>query len=179
VFGSPVRRLLDVGGNTGKWALLCAAHDPDVRVSILDHPAQLALVKAAGEAAGVGGRLELLPMDLLDHSRPFPGGFDAVWMSQFLDCFGEPDIAALLRRGRQALAPDGRLYILETYWDRQATPAARDALIGTSLYFTCMANGSSRMYHSDDLRALVDAAGMAVAEDTQLGYHTLWTCRPR
>jgi hypothetical protein len=179
VFASPIRRLLDVGGNTGKWALLCAARDPTVEICILDHPAQLALARSAAESAGLAGRLELQPMDLLDHAKPFPGGFDAVWMSQFLDCFGEPDIAQLLRRGREALAADGRLYVLETYWDRQATPAARDALIGTSLYFTCMANGRSRMYHSDDLRALVAAEGMTVVHDVQLGYHTLWTCRPR
>ncbi|HTB33621.1 MAG TPA: methyltransferase, partial [bacterium] len=179
VFSSPVGRLLDVGGNTGKWALLCAAYDRAVQVTLLDHPAQLALARAAAEAAGLGGRLETQPMDLLDHGRPFPEGQDAVWMSQFLDCFGEDDIAQLLRRGAQALGPEGRLFILETYWDRQETPAARDALIGTSLYFTCMANGKSRMYHSDDLRALVAAAGMSVAHDVQLGYHTLWTCRPR
>lgn len=179
VFQTPVRRLLDVGGNTGKWSLLCAAHDPGVQVTILDHPAQLELAKSAAEAAGLAGRVEYLPMDLLDHGRLFPAGFDAVWMSQFLDCFGEADIAQLLRRGRQALGPGGRLYILETYWDRQATPAARDALIGTSLYFSCMANGTSRMYHSDDLRALVAAEGMTVVQDVQLGYHTLWTCRPR
>ena len=179
VFSAPVRRLLDVGGNTGKWALLCAARDPQLRVSLLDHPAQLALAQAAAAAAGLAGQVDFQPMDLLDHGRPFPEGYDAVWMSQFLDCFGEADIAQLLRRGRKALAPDGRLYILETYWDRQATPAARDALIGTSLYFTCMANGSSRMYHSDDLRGLVAAEGMRVVHDVQLGYHTLWTCRPR
>lgn len=179
VFGSPTRRLLDVGGNTGKWALLCAARDPAVQVCILDHPAQLALARSAADAAGLAARVEFRPMDLLDHATSFPGGFDAVWMSQFLDCFGEPDIAQLLRRGRAALAPGGRLYILETYWDRQATPAARDALIGTSLYFTCMANGRSRMYHSDDLRKLVAAEGMTVVNDVQLGYHTLWTCRPR
>ena len=178
VFGLPTRRLLDVGGNTGKWALLCLAHDPSVQVSILDHPAQLALAGAAAQAAGLAARLDLQAMDLLDHARPFPTGYDAVWMSQFLDCFGEDDIAQLLRRGRRALAPAGRLYILETYWDRQPNPAARDAVIGTSLYFSCMANGKSRMYHSDDLRALVAAEGMRVEHDVQLGYHTLWTCRP-
>ena len=177
VFARPPRRLLDVGANTGKWALQCAARDPQVRISLLDHPAQLALAEAAAREAGVSERLSFHPMDLLDHGRPFPTGHDAVWMSQFLDCFGEADIEQLLRRGRAALGPGGRLFILETYWDRQATPAARDALIGTSLYFTCMANGNSRMYHSDDLRALVAAAGMKVVHDVQLGYHTLWTCQ--
>lgn len=178
VFARPTARLLDVGGNTGKWSLLCAARDPAVRVRILDHPAQLALARANAVAAGVEGRIETQAMDLLDHGQAFPAGFDAVWMSQFLDCFGEADIAQLLRRGAAALAPGGRLYVMETYWDRQPVPAARDAVIGTSLYFTCMANGSSRMYHSDDLRTLLGAQGLRVVHDVQIGYHTLWTCQP-
>ena len=32
----------------------------------------------------------------------------------------------------------------------------------TSLYFTVMANGNSKMYHSDDMVRLVERAGMAV-----------------
>jgi hypothetical protein len=40
VFRHGVRRLLDVGGNTGRWALRCLAHDPDVRVTLMDLPGQ-------------------------------------------------------------------------------------------------------------------------------------------
>jgi SAM-dependent methyltransferase len=178
VFDRPVGRLLDVGGNTGKWALQCAALDAHVRIAILDHPAQLALAAENARQAGVADRVAFTPMDLLDHGKPFPTGFDVVWMSQFLDCFGEADIVQLLKRGRQALAPGGRLFVMETYWDRQPHPAARDAVIGTSLYFTCMANGNSRMYHSDDLRKAVAAAGMKVVRDVQLNYHSVWTCQP-
>ena len=176
VLGHGVRRLLDVGGNTGLWARACCRHDPQVEVTILDHPAQLALAAEAARQDGFGDRVHGLAMDLLDHRVPFPPGFDAVWMSQFLDCFPETDVVALLRRGREALAPGGTLFVLETCWDRQPHPAARDAVIATSLYFTCMANGTSRMYHSDDLRACLAQAGLRVAAENQLGYHTLFTC---
>ena len=178
VLGHGARRLLDVGGNTGLWARACCRHDPDVEVTILDHPAQLALAAENARQDGFGDRVHGRPMDLLDHTVPFPSGFDAVWMSQFLDCFPETDIVALLTRGREALAPGGRVFVLETCWDRQPHPAARDAVIATSLYFSCMANGTSRMYHSDDLRACLAQAGLRVLEEDQLGYHTLFTCQP-
>jgi len=177
VFESHPKRLLDVGGNTGKWALHCLANDPNVEITVLDHPGQLEKLRANAAAAGVGERLRTLPLDLLDHVRPFPTGFDVVWMSQFLDCFGEPDIVRLLERGKAALAPGGRLCIMETFWDRQPNDVAELCLQGTSLYFTCMANGTSRMYHSQDFVDLIAAADLRIAADEAIGMsHTLLTC---
>ena len=83
-----------------------------------------------------------------------------------------------MRRGRAALAPGGTLYVLETYWDRQPNDVAQASVIATSLYFACMANGKSRMYHSADLRRCLAEAGLEVVEDHQLVYHTLFACRP-
>lgn len=180
VFRDRPRRLLDVGGNTGKFAIRCAAHDPQVRVTILDLPGQLAKAAEAVAAAGHAGRIDGHPLDLLDPTQPFPGGFDVVWMSQFLVCFPEDDIVHLLRRGAAALAEGGSLYILDTYWDRQQNPAATYCLHASSLYFTCIANGTSRMYHARDMQKCAEAAGLRIEEDIDgLGIsHTLMRCRP-
>lgn len=177
VLGSKPKRLLDVGGNTGKWALLCTKADPDVEITILDHAGQTAVAADNASAAGLGARIQTCSLDLLDHTRDFPTGFDVVWMSQFLDCFPESDITALLRRGRAALNPDGILYVLESYWDRQASDIGRNAVTALSLYFTCIANGTSRMYHSDDLRHCVREAGLRIESESELGSHTLFVCR--
>ena len=177
VFARRPRRLLDVGGNTGKWALQCLGRDPDVEVTVLDHPGQLERLRAAVAAAGLDARLHTQEIDLLDPSSAFPTGFDVVWMSQLLDCFAEPDIARLLARGRAALAPGGRLCILEAFWDRQTTDAGELILQGLSLYFSCMANGTSRMYHSQDFLDVIAAAGLRVESDEAIGTsHTLLTC---
>jgi len=118
-----------------------------------------------------------VPMDLLDHQIAFPTGFDVVWMSQFLDCFGEADILRLLGRGKAAMAPGGRLCVMEAFWDRQPNDVAELCLQGTSLYFTCMANGTSRMYHSQDFLDLIARAGLRVQTDEAIGMsHTLLTC---
>lgn len=177
VFADHPKKLLDVGGNTGRWALHCLRHDPDVEVTVLDHPRQLDRLQHDAAAAGLDAHLRAVPLDLLDHGRAFPAGFDVVWMSQLLDCFGEPDIARLLERGKAALVPGGRLCVMEAFWDRQPNDVGELCLQGLSLYFSCMANGTSRMYHSQDLLDLIAGAGLRVESDEAIGMsHTLLTC---
>ncbi len=178
VLDRPVRRLLDVGGNTGRWAMRCLAARADLEVTLADHPAVARRAAEAAHGAGLGARLIPWGADLLDPSLAFPAGFDVVWMSQFLDCFAEEDAVGLLRRGREALAPGGRLMVLEPCWDRQPNAAAKDAVMAVSLYFTCMANGRSRMFHSSDLERAFAAAGLKVEARETIGYHTLFTCAP-
>ena len=179
VFADQPKRLLDVGGNTGKWAVQCAKFNPDVRITIADLPQQLALARELLRAQGVEDRVDLHAMNLLDEAAPLPTGHDAIWMSQFLDCFSEKEIVSILRRAAQAMSADSTLYILELLWDRQPNEAAAFCLQQTSLYFACIANGNSQMYHSEDLLRCVAESGLKVVEERdQVGlYHTLLKCR--
>ena len=45
VFSRPTGHLLDVGGNTGRWALRCVAYDPQTEVTIMDLPQQLEMMQ--------------------------------------------------------------------------------------------------------------------------------------
>jgi SAM-dependent methyltransferase len=180
ILGARPARVLDVGGNTGRFAIACARRDPRVEITILDHPGQLRMAARSAEEAGVADRVKGAPMELRDHSRPFPAGFDVVWMSQFLDCFPESDVVQLLRRGSAALTAGGRLYVNEPCWDRQPNEVGRYCLHAGSLYFSALANGQSRFYHSADLSRCLAAADLAVEADRPLGSaHTLFVCRPR
>jgi hypothetical protein len=171
--------ILDIGGNTGKFAIKCASHNPDVKVTILDLPGQLAKAETNIAAVGCTDRIDLFPIDLLDHSRPFPKSADIIWMSQFLDCFSQEDILGLLRRSAEAMDEHTELFILETYWDKQPYEASTYSLHATSLYFTNMANGCSQMYHSDDMRKLIAKSGLVLAEEVEcVGVsHTLFICK--
>src|SRR6185295_3190934 len=57
VFERSPRRLLDVGGNTGKWAIQCARHSPEVSVTILDLPGQVAAAARSIEQLGLQSRI--------------------------------------------------------------------------------------------------------------------------
>jgi ubiquinone/menaquinone biosynthesis C-methylase UbiE len=179
VFADPPRRLLDVGGNTGKWAVQCAKFNADVKITIADLPPQLELARENLRQNNLESRIELFATDLLDEAKPLPARHDAIWMSQFLDCFSEAQIVSILKRAAVALAPGGTLYILELFWDRQPNATAAFCLQQTSLYFTCIANGNSQMYHSADLLRCLAASGLQVVEDRdEVGlYHTLLKCR--
>jgi ubiquinone/menaquinone biosynthesis C-methylase UbiE len=172
-------RLLDVGGNTGEWAVQCAKFDPDVRITIADLPQQLQLARVTLQQHDLAKRVDFFAADFLDEGTPFPEGYDVIWMSQFLDCFSEEQIVSILRRTARAMKTDSTLYILELFWDRQPNETAAFCLQQTSLYFACIANGNSQMYHSADLLRCLEASGLTVLEDRdQVGlYHTLLKCR--
>jgi hypothetical protein len=179
VFSTPVRELLDIGGNSGRWAQRCLAHDPRLRVTLMDLPQQLAIARRDIDAAGYGERFDDYPIDVLREDKPFYKGADVIWMSQFLDCFSEAEILDILQRTVAVMEADTVLYIVELFWDRQRYDAARFSLNATSLYFTCIANGKSRMYHSADMKALIEQAGLRVEQENDgIGEgHTVMRCR--
>jgi ubiquinone/menaquinone biosynthesis C-methylase UbiE len=179
VFADHPGRLLDVGGNTGKWAVQCANFNPDVRITIADLPQQLNLARETIRENRLERRVDFFAIDVLDESGSFPEGYDAIWMSQFLDCFSENEIVSILRRVARSLPAGGSLYILELFWDRQPNETAAFCLQQTSLYFTCIANGNSQMYHSADMKRCLEKSGLELTEERdQVGlYHTLFKCR--
>ncbi len=178
VFRERPKVVMDVGGNTGKWALCCLRHDPQVRMMVVDLPGQLREVERNVRAAGLSDRLTTVAADMLDPASVLPEGADAIWMSQFLDCFGEDEIVAILRKARTVMRRGMPLYIMETFIDRQRFEAASFALAATSLYFTAMANGNSRMYRAEHFAPLVEAAGLRVVEEhDNVGQgHSIWRC---
>ncbi|MDO4165140.1 MAG: methyltransferase [Bacteroides sp.] len=175
------RTLFDVGGNTGRWALRCVAYDKDVRVTILDLPQQIGLMQQQIEGKPGADRIDGYGINLLDTTRHFPPErkADAIWMSQFLDCFSMEEIVNILRKAREAMNADTRLYIMETLWDRQKYEPAAMALTMTSLYFTAIANGNSKMYNTEDLQQCIETAGLCIEHIYDgLGHgHSILVCR--
>jgi len=174
-----IKKLLEPGGNTGKWATALTAASKDTSVTILDHQGQIDVAMSNAKEKGVGDRVDGVAINLLDHSIDFPKGYDGVWMSQFLDCFPPSDIINILKRSRDALTKDGRVYIVEPFWDRQSHEIGAYCLINTSPYFTALANGTSKMYRASEFEAFVNEAGLEVEEEVNgLGFgHTLMICK--
>lgn len=181
VYKNGTKKLLDVGGNTGKWAIASANYSPDIQVTIMDLPGQLNLAKKRVAELGLTDRISFSAVNILDENVQFPQGYDAVWMSQFLDCFSEAEIVSVLKRCSRALGENGHVYILEPFWDRQRFEIAAFCLQQTSLYFTTIANGNSQMYSAETFLACVQEAGLEVVEQVDnIGLsQTLLKCRKR
>lgn len=181
LFKRKPKHLLDIGGNTGKFTMKCMEFDSDVNITILDLPGQLAMAKENISKTPHEARVNYFPINILDDSQKFPKGADAIWMSQFLDCFGEDEIISILNRCHEALNDNGRVYIMETFWDRQKFESAAFSLQMTSLYFTNIANGNSQMYDSTVFNKLIEKAGFSIEEQIDgIGIsHTIQVCKKK
>ena len=159
VFADKIKNLVDIGGNTAKWAVSCCKYNPDVKVTIVDLPGQTAVAEKNAAAAGFADRISTYSGNVLDSSTVLPDSPDAVWMSQFLDCFSLSQITKILKKVFSAATEKTNVYVLEPLWDKQHFEASSYSLMGTSLYFTCMANGNSKMYRYGELVDAICAAG--------------------
>ncbi|MDR1524996.1 MAG: SAM-dependent methyltransferase [Tannerella sp.] len=181
VFSYNPSTLLDVGGNTGRWALRCVDYSKEVKVTIMDLPQQIEMMKKNISDKPDADRISGHGVNLLDKNVPFPRGFDAIWMSQFLDCFSEEEVTSIVERTAASMSDDSRLFIMETLWDRQANDVAAYCLTQISLYFTVMANGNSKMYHSEDMIRCVEAGGLVIEKiyDGLKSGHSILVCKKR
>jgi len=172
------KTLLDVGANLGKFSLLAARTDEALKVTMMDLPDQLSAAVCHVEQSGYGERIDAVAADLRDVDSPMPLFQDAYWLSQFLCCFDAGEITAILKRIVAAMSSRSRLYVLETCWDRQQHEAAAFSLVNTSPYFTCIANGNSKMYTSKELLACMEASGLRCDRviDGLGACHTLFEC---
>ncbi len=181
IYRHDVKNILDIGGNTGKWAIASSNHAPDIHITIMDLPGQLNVARKRIDDLGLNERVSFLPVNILDETVKLPKGFDAIWMSQFLDCFSEKEIVSILKRCYEALDENGQIIILEPFWDRQRFEIAAFCLQQTSIYFTTLANGNSQMYSSETFLKCIEQAGFEVVEQTdQIGLsQTLLKCKKR
>lgn len=179
VFSGQGKSICDIGANTGKWTLKCCEFNPDITVTMVDLPQQLAIAEQNVAEKGFTSRVTTSPCNLLNIDAQLPKGRNIYWMSQFLDCFSQAEIVSILTRVVDAMNDDSDVYILELFPDRQEYESASYTLNGTSLYFTAIANGNSRFYMSYDFLPLIEKSGLeivSVKDNIGLG-HSLIHCR--
>jgi hypothetical protein len=177
VFKNSPKTLLDIGANTGKWTKQCLAYSDSVKMGLVDLPGQLEMAKKELDKEGLTNRVEFHPRNMLDPTVSLPHGYDVIWMSQFLACFADEEITAILKKAKEAMSENSTLFINEPCWDKQKMEAGAYSLIMISLYFTCFANGNSKSFNSWDLQRNIEEAGLKIKEIHDIGTgHSLFEC---
>ncbi len=178
VFKNNPKKIMDIGGNTGKWSLKCTSHNNDVEMTIVDLPGQISTAKKNILNKTGADRISFYPQNLLSDEISLPGEHDIIWMSQFLDCFSEKEIIKILKAVKTAMSANTKVMIMETFVDCQKYPAAEFSLHNTSLYFTFIANGNSRMYPLSSFSKLIEKAGLVISKThDEVGVsHTILEC---
>ena len=180
VFEKKPKLIYDIGGNTGKFSITCCKHSEDIKVKIFDLPGQLNKALANAKKNGFDDRISGQEIDWLSENQTLPKGADTIWMSQFLDCFSKEEILKILKVAVNAMDTNTELIIIETFTDRQEYYSAKLTLEATSLYFTALANGNSKMYKAEEFKQLVDEAGLSLEADKKLGdFHTMFVLKKK
>ena len=109
------RRLLDVGGGPGTYAVLMAQAHAGLHGTVLDLPAIVDVARELIAGAGMEARVSTRPGDY--HTAPFEGPWDVLTFFGVLHQEPPEVIADLMRRAHAALKPGGRLYVLDLMTD--------------------------------------------------------------
>ena len=177
----PIRYFLDIGGNTGRFTKKALATWSESRACIVDLPEQIGLMRQNPDLKSLQDRIDSAPINWLD-TEAIPDitqRIDLIWMSQFLDCFSREEAVSILRRVRNLARQNGAtVAILEPLVDHQRNRAATLSIACSSLYFSCLANGNSKFFSSEELKGIIDESGLtikSISEPIGVG-HSLYLC---
>ena len=170
------KSIMDIGANTGKFTITCCKKNDTVNITMVDLPGQLNVALKNVEKEGFQNRVKGHEIDWLSDNPKLPKGADTFWLCQFLDCFSKDEILKVLKTCVDVMDENAELIIVETYTDRQRFDNAKFILEATSLYFTALANGNSKMYKATEFIDIAEKAGLQLKEDLGIGeYHTMLT----
>ncbi|MDF1555266.1 MAG: class I SAM-dependent methyltransferase [Deferrisomatales bacterium] len=158
------RKILDLGGGPGNYALAFALREPAAEVVHFDLEATSAVAREFLDGRPGSERVTLRVGDFL-HS-PLGQGYDLVWASQILHMLGEADLQRLLVRVAAATAPGGLLAVHEHFLDAGKVSPRSAALFGVHML---VATRGGRTYSFEELEAWLPPAGFTPRERIDYG----------
>lgn len=141
---SATRRLLDVGGGTGAFALAVARRWPSLEATVLDLPAvaEAARARLADPSLPSGLSARLFVREGSFRADPLPEGHDTVSLIRVLYDHEDATVAALLSSVARSLPPGGRIVISEPMAGDDAPERAGDVYF--AFYTMAMRTGRVR-----------------------------------
>jgi SAM-dependent methyltransferase len=149
-----VRRLLDVGGGSGAYAMEFARANEAVQAEVLDLPEVTAIAQRHIAAAGLAERVRTVVGDL--RTADFGSGYDLILLSAICHMLGPDENRDLLRRCFAATAPGGRLVIREFVLDADRAGPKEAALFALNMLVGTRAGSS---YSEQEYASWLRAAG--------------------
>ena len=165
---SGVRRLLDVGGGSGCFAIALAQQYPALHCTIMDLPAMCDVAQEYIDAAGAGERVDTVGVDMF--RGEWPQGYDAVFFSNVFHDWSFRTCTQLASRALAILPAGGRIYLHEMLLDDDgAGPLAATAFSLAMLHGT-----QGQQFTFTQLHDLLHGAGFTdIRVDATYAYHSL------
>ena len=125
------RRLLDLGGGPGTYAIALCRRYPDLLAVIFDLPETVPIAKELIERHGLTGRIETMEGDYL--ADPLGEGYDTLLVSNILHSLSYGEIVSLLEKARSAMIPGGLAVVRDFHLDENRTRPLESALFAVNM----------------------------------------------
>ena len=150
------RRLLDLGGGPGSYAIQFCQANPQLSATVYDLASTRPFAEKTIAAFGLSNRITFVAGDFT--SDDVPNGFDVAWLSHILHGEGPEGCAVILQRAVAALQPGGMLLVQEFILDDQMDGPLFPALFSLNML---LGTPQGRAYAQGQLEAMMRAAGAA------------------
>ncbi len=158
-----VRRMLDVGGGSGAYAIAFAQANPELAAVVLDLPTVLPITEGHIEAAGLSGRITTRAGDL--RTDDLGRDYDLVFLSSICHMLGPKGNQDLLARAARALAPGGRVVIQDFILEPDRTRPRQAVLFAINMLVGTEAGGT---YTEAEYASWLTAAGLGAVRRIRL-----------
>ena len=158
-----VRRVLDIGGGSGGYAIAFAKASPEIEVEVFDLPDVVPIADRYIAEAGFAGRVRARPGDL--QTDEFGSGYDLALLFSVAHLLGEAENRDLFTRCHRALAPGGRLVIRDSILDSDKTSPRTGTITALHMLVATPHGGT---YSYDEYSAWLRDAGFAKLELREL-----------
>lgn len=152
------KRLVDVGGGSGIYAIAWLRQHPDLRAIVFDRPEVLKVADEFARDYGVSDRLELVAGDMF--TDPLPTGGDVLLLSNILHDWDLPECNTLVARCAESLAPGGQLLIHDVFLNDEFDGPLPIALYSAALFTLT----EGRAYSAAEFREMLTTAGLEAGE---------------
>jgi len=152
----PPRRVLDISASHGLFGLAFGRRFPDCRVTGLDWGAVVAVARENADAAGMGDRYDTIVGSAFEVD--WGKGYDVVLLPNFLHHFDRAGCMKLLHLARAALAPTGRIAIVEWVPNEDRVSPPVPAFFAMTMLLT---TPSGTTYTGSELSAMLVEAKFA------------------
>jgi hypothetical protein len=150
---TPLKRVVDVGGGHGGFLIEALKAAPGLRGVLYDH--RHVLAEARIQKAGLAERCELVEGDFFES---VPAGADAYVLKRILHDWSDEVCVRILHNCREAMAPGGRVLVVDTVIPRGNAPHG-----GKVLDVMMMASLPGRERTEEDFSKLFAQAGLRLS----------------
>lgn len=154
-FASPPRRLLDVGGGHGTYAMEMARRHPGLAADVLDLPAAADQGRLIVAERGMTDRVNFIEADL--RAGAWGADYDAALLFNLIHTLTPEEALAAIRSARAALRPGGQLVVMDG--DHRGGRGDLGQNAGYLELFFFMISGGARAYSDKQIAAWMREAG--------------------